>query len=102
MVTGQDCAWPGCKVTAKRGQLMCPRDWYRVPKRLRDAIWLHYVPGQTAVTCSPEYRDALHEVLVYARRVNTEAAEAAGRETDVYCEPCGVWHKPPACNAGLR
>ena len=76
MVTGQGCAWPGCKATAKRGQLMCPRDWIRLPKRLRDAIWLHYVPGQTALTCSPEYRDALHEVL-------DEAEAAAGREAEL-------------------
>jgi hypothetical protein len=23
-------------------------------------------------------------------------------EADVYCEPCGVYHQPPACNAGLH
>ena len=85
MVTGQDCAWPGCKTTAKRGQLCCAPHWYRVPKRLRVAIWLHYVPGQTALTCSPEYRDALHEVLAHARQVNAEAEAAAEREADLQC-----------------
>ena len=76
-MTGQRCAWPGCEVTAKRGQLCCGPDWMRVPKRLRDAIWLHYRPGQTALSCTPEYRDALHEVLTYARQVNER--EAAGK-----------------------
>jgi hypothetical protein len=78
-MSGQRCAWPGCKAAAKRGQLCCGPDWMRLPKRLRDAIWLHYRPGQTAVTCTPEYRDALHEVLTYARRVNEREA-AAERE----------------------
>ena len=82
-MTVNRCAWPGCKVTAKRGQLCCAPHWYRVPKRLRDAIWLHYRPGQTAVTCTPEYRDALHEVLAYARQVNAEAEAAAEREADL-------------------
>ena len=82
-MSGQRCAWPGCGVTVKRGQLCCAPHWYRVPKRLRDAIWLHYVPRQTALTCSPEYRDALHEVLDYARQVNAEAEAAAEREADL-------------------
>ena len=82
-MSGQGCAWPDCKATAKRGHLMCRGDWMRIPKRLRDAIWLHYAPGQTALTCSPEYRDALHEVLDYARQVNAEAEAAAEREADL-------------------
>jgi len=41
------------------------------------------VPGQTALTCTPEYRDALREVLAYARRVNAEAeAERQRSEVD--------------------
>ena len=80
-MSDQRCAWPGCKATAKRGQLCCPPDWVRLPKRLRDAIWLHYRPGQTALTCTPEYRDALHEVLAYARQVNErESADKRAAE----------------------
>jgi hypothetical protein len=78
-VNRQDCAWPGCIDAIRPGRLMCGPDWMRLPKRLRDAILLHYRPGQTALTCAPEYRDALHEVLAYARRVNEREA-AAGRE----------------------
>lgn len=80
---GQRCAWPGCPVTAKRGRLMCYRHWVSLPKRLRAPIWEHYVPGQTALTCTPEYRDALRDVLAYARRVNAEAeAQRQGGEAD--------------------
>ncbi len=82
-MTGQGCAWPGCPVTARRGRLMCYRHWISLPKRLRAPIWEHYVPGQTALTCTPEYRDALREVLAYARRVNAEAeAERQRSEVD--------------------
>jgi hypothetical protein len=56
---------------------MCRPDWYRLPKHLRDAILLHYRPGQTALTCSPEYRDALGEVLAYACQANADDAAAA-------------------------
>jgi hypothetical protein len=77
-MTGQRCAWPGCPVTAKRGRLMCYRHWVSLPKQLRAPIWEHYVPGQTALTCTPEYRDALRDVLAYARRMNAEAE--AGRQ----------------------
>ena len=74
---GQRCAWPGCQVTANRGRLICHRDWNRLPAQLRGQIWEHYVPGQNALTCSPEYRDALRDVLAYARRVNAEAERQA-------------------------
>jgi hypothetical protein len=63
---------------------MCRPDWYRVPKALRDAILLHYRPGQTALTCTPAYREALHEVLAYARQALAEEEAAAGREADLW------------------
>ena len=76
-MSGQCCAWPGCEATAKRGRLMCHRDWNRLPNSLREPIWTHYVQRQTALTCTPEYRDALHDVLAYARRVDAEAKQQA-------------------------
>ncbi len=82
-MTAPACAWPGCKTPPARGRLMCRPDWYRLPKHLRDAILLHYRPGQTALTCSPEYRDALHEVLAYAYQANADDADGAGREPDL-------------------
>jgi len=77
---GQRCAWPRCPVTAKRGRLMCYRHWVSLPKQMRARILEHYRPGQNALTCSPEYREALHEVLGYARRVNAEAEAQAERQ----------------------
>ena len=88
---GQRCAWPGCQVTAKRGRLMCSRDWFRLPRLLRDLILLHYVPGQTALTCTPEYRDALADVLAYARRVNAEAEQADERQRQAEADQGALW-----------
>jgi hypothetical protein len=88
---GQRCAWPGCQVTAKRGRLMCSRDWIRLPRLLRDLILLHYVPGQTALTCTPEYRDALAGVLAYARRVNAEADQRAERQCQAEVDQETLW-----------
>ena len=78
-------------VTAKRGRLMCYRHWGSLPERLRAPIWEHYVPGQTALTCTPEYRDALRDVLAYARRVNTEAERQAGRQRQADLSQEALW-----------
>jgi hypothetical protein len=90
-VTGQRCAWPGCPVTAKHGRLMCGRDWNRLPAQLRALIWEHYRSGQNALTCSPEYRDALRDVLAYARRVNAEAEQQAEREAQAGRDQGALW-----------
>ncbi len=90
-MTGQRCAWPGCPVTAKHGRLMCGRDWKRLPAQLRAPIWEHYRPGQNALTCSPEYRDALRDVLAYARRVNAEAEQQAEREAQAERDQGALW-----------
>jgi hypothetical protein len=49
---------------------MCKPHWFQVPQAIRQRIWKHYVPGQTAVTLSDEYKDALRDALraIAARR----------------------------------
>ena len=88
---GSRCAWPGCPVTAKRGRLMCYRHWVSLPKELREPIWQHYRPGQTALTCTPEYRDALRDVLAYARRVNAEAEQQAAGQRQAERDQETLW-----------
>ena len=56
---------------------MCGRDWNRLPAQLQARIGSTDRPGQNALSCSPEYRDALRDVLAYARRVNAEAERQA-------------------------
>jgi hypothetical protein len=40
------CPAPECdKTIADDSMLMCSRDWYRVPKPLRTAVWRAYANG---------------------------------------------------------
>jgi hypothetical protein len=70
---------------------MCHRDWNRLPTQLREPIWQHYRPGQTALTCTPEYRDALRDVLAYARRVNAEAKRQAEMQAQAGRDQGALW-----------
>jgi hypothetical protein len=40
------CPVPGCRVQIDQTRLMCRRDWYRVPKRLRDQVWRTWRSGK--------------------------------------------------------
>jgi hypothetical protein len=42
------CAVPGCGDQIDPTRLMCRRDWYHVPKRLRDQVWRTWRSGQEA------------------------------------------------------
>lgn len=62
-----DCAVPVCDVQIDRARLMCPPDWYRVPKPLRDAVWRTWRGGAGVLT--PAY--------LSARRAAVDAALSA-------------------------
>lgn len=38
LLPGQGCVFPGCPDLAKRGWLMCSKDWGRVPRNLKDDL----------------------------------------------------------------
>lgn len=40
------CHARGCPVHVQPEMLMCKRHWFMVPKRIRDAVWATYRPGQ--------------------------------------------------------
>ena len=42
------CPVPGCGDQIDQTRLMCRRDWYQVPKRLRDQVWRTWRSGQEA------------------------------------------------------
>ena len=35
-----------CSVAVPPERLMCKRHWFKVPKKIRDAVWATYRPGQ--------------------------------------------------------
>jgi hypothetical protein len=62
------CFWPGCQTEVPVSMLGCKNHWYRLPKPLRDRIWATYQPGQeTDGSQSPQYMEALQEVMRYAQ-----------------------------------
>jgi len=40
------CHWPDCQRQVPPAMWGCKQHWFKLPKRLRDAIWDEYVPGQ--------------------------------------------------------
>jgi len=77
--TLRPCPWPRCRKPIRHAYLMCRTHWYLLPAELRARILGHYRPGQNALTCSPEYREALHDALGYARRSAAEDRTEDGR-----------------------
>lgn len=45
-VTMHHCHARGCEVSVPPEMLMCRRHWFMVSKRVRDAVWRAYRPGQ--------------------------------------------------------
>lgn len=57
------CHWPGCAEQVPPAMWGCKKHWFQLPKRLRDAIWAKYVPGQEArMDPSDEYLEVAWEV----------------------------------------
>lgn len=46
MTAAHHCHARGCKTAVPPKMFMCKRHWYMLPKRLRDAVWATYRPGQ--------------------------------------------------------
>jgi hypothetical protein len=59
------CAVPGCGDQIDPTRLMCRRDWYQVPKRLRDQVWRTWRSGQEAN--SREHQQAVLQAIAVGR-----------------------------------
>ena len=59
------CPVPGCGDQIDQTRLMCRRDWYQVPKRLRDQVWRTWRSGQEAN--SREHQQAVLQAIAAAR-----------------------------------
>ena len=62
------CHWPGCPKAVPPAMWGCKTHWFKLPKRLRDAIWKTYVPGQEITkTPSAAYMRVAYEVRHWIR-----------------------------------
>lgn len=66
--TRSTCPWPRCPKSTRANYLMCRTHWYALPFEIREGILATYRPGQTVLTASPEYLDALRDALHYAQQ----------------------------------
>ena len=58
-----NCNWPGCHVKVDAQYWGCRQHWYRIPERLRKAIWMEYRHGQEIVHApTAEYLKVATEV----------------------------------------
>jgi hypothetical protein len=55
------CPAPGCSKRVADDMLMCPRDWYRVPKAIRRAVWSAWANGAGAG--SPAHQAAIRKAI---------------------------------------
>lgn len=72
-VDAHTCHAEGCVVHVPPRLLMCARHWRMVPKRLRDALWAVYVPGQE------DRKDPTGEYITVARQCIDAVAVTEGR-----------------------
>lgn len=57
------CHWPGCERAVAPAAWGCSTHWFKLPGRLRRAIWDTYRPGQEITkTPSREYIDVAREI----------------------------------------
>lgn len=62
------CHWPGCEKQCPPAMWGCAPHWFKLPARLRAAIFRTYVPGQeVTMTPSPEYLAAANAVQEWCR-----------------------------------
>lgn len=60
------CHAMGCEVKTPPSLFMCKPHWFMLPKRLQNAIWNTYVPGQERTkTPSVEYLTAAKEAIAW-------------------------------------
>jgi hypothetical protein len=60
-VSTHECPAPGCTRQVAARQVLCRDDWYRVPQRLRGALWAAWRGGAGAG--SPEHYAAMADAI---------------------------------------
>lgn len=63
-----ECHWPGCGRQVPPAMWGCKTHWFKLPSRLRAAIWRTYKPGQEeTLDVSKEYLQAAQAVQDWIR-----------------------------------
>ncbi len=72
------CPVPGCGEQIDPTRLMCRRDWYHLPRQMRDRVWITWRSGHAA--CSRQHQQAVLGAINYCRALALlpRIGEAAG------------------------
>jgi hypothetical protein len=71
------CPVPGCGERIDASRLMCKRDWYLVPKVMRDRVWRTWRSGQGAH--SRAHREAVRKAIAASQLAGGPAPAHSGR-----------------------
>lgn len=67
---GHFCHWPECRRAVPPAMWGCREHWFRLPRRLRAALWVTFKPGQEVTkTPSKAYLRVAEEIQAYIRRL---------------------------------
>jgi hypothetical protein len=59
------CPVPGCGEQIDPSRLMCRRDWYAIPRPLRDRVWATWRSGSDAL--GAEHQEAVRLAIVVSQ-----------------------------------
>ncbi len=99
--TAHLCPVGGCRQKVRADRLMCRHHWFRVPRRLRDAVWATWRSGAGTGTLA-------HAAAITAAVTAVEAASGGAISTELSavrasavprlpCPRCGIRELCPGC-----
>jgi hypothetical protein len=62
------CPVPGCGEQIDASRLMCRRDWYAIPKPLRDRVWATWRSGREAL--GADHQEAVRLAIVVSKALS--------------------------------
>lgn len=67
------CPVPGCGTAIDTSRLMCRRDWYAIPKPLRDRVWATWQSGRGAL--GRDHREAVRLAIAASQTARCAAVQ---------------------------
>jgi hypothetical protein len=64
------CPVPGCGEPIDLSRLMCRRDWYAIPRPLRDRVWATWRSGRDAL--SPDHLEAVRLAIMASQALHCQ------------------------------
>jgi hypothetical protein len=66
------CPVAGCGAEIDQSRLMCRRDWYAIPKPLRDRVWATWRSGRAML--GADHKEAVGQAILVSQALRHEPA----------------------------